>query len=305
MKKAILSILAMGLMLASCDTSTKDSYQTLPYTECNLIVDVANPTNLAQSSVSNYSVKNNISQSTVDIKCEDLVINNQKYTFATDTMKYRLSYFPIEINGEKAGVEKVSFSKKGQVSLGSSVSNLEGYTAYSYVSLSSSLLAPTFNVGLMPRLMLNYSINDTYRVQTFWPIALYLGQSSVWSSGESYGTKETRYIVDINFEKKLAKVYVYNLQFSAQDKDTPKVILMEDVPFLYSSDSFYLSAAAPKTTVLTIKDGKTTMEASAEYSVKDFSLEMTSLDLTDASISYKIAERNVSFQGSNTAKPSN
>lgn len=302
MKKMLIPLAASALLLASCDTSTKDSYRTIPYYEYNLIVDNVDPSVPAATSYATYEVKFNISKYCVDVKGSDLIFNNQKYSFETDTMALRQK--PYTIDGQTA--YNLTFSKSGNAGAsgtGSSASNLQGTFVYCYIPQSNDILNPTFELGANERLDMSYTLNDRYSVQTFWPAAYYKGQTVATDDGESHSTNDTGYLTQIDFEKKTASVYVYNAKFSAnEEKPLPKVMLFEGIPLVFSHDGFSLEAAAPKTTVLGVKNNLPALVDSVGFGATDFSMVMTSKDLTEVWMTYKLNGKQVNFRGCSIIK---
>ncbi len=290
----------MALLLASCDTSTKDSYQTLTYPEYNLLVDNQDMSAEAQASFSNYELKFNISKNVIDVKTSDIIINNQKHSFETDTMSLRTNIFKTE-NGEDAF--NYAFSKSGAAGPGSSASNFKGQLVWCYMPSGSNLLSPTYDVTVGQRLDLNYTLNDRYSVQTFWPAALYKGQTVSTSGSTTHTNKNSDYLTQIDFDKKKASIYVYNAELSAdQAKDFPKVIRFEDIPIEFTHNGFVLRSAAPKTTILGKKDNTVTMVDSVGFNATDFSFNLYSSDLTDVTISYNLDGKSVNFRGCSIVK---
>lgn len=302
MKKTLLSLGAAALLLTSCDTSTKDSYQTLTYPEYNLLVDTQDVDALAQASYSDYQVKFNISKYCIDVKSSDIIINNQKYSFETDTMAVRQKYFTIDGNTSYF----LTFSKKGSVGTGSAASDLTGTFVGCFVPQTSDILNPSFTLAAQERLDLSYTLNGRYRVQTFWPAAYYQGRNVAISGSDTYATTKTGYLTQIDFEKKTATIYVYNAEFSADKENAmPKVMRFEGIPVIFDHYGFRLESAAPKTQVLGIKDNRTALVDSVGFEAKDFILELTSADLTDVMISYKLKGNQINFQGTSILKPGN
>lgn len=300
MKKAIFSFAAAALFLASCNTETKDSYQTLNYPEYNLIIDNQDPSQMAQASASRYEVKNNISRQVVDVKASDIIINNQKYSFETDTMGLRTTSFKVDGIGD---IYNVYFSKYGNAGIGSNVSDIKGTFVYGYAAMNDTL-NPVYKIPIVQRLDLSYTLNNRYSVQTFWPEVMFRGQTMSSIAGESHTTKDSDYVVKINFEKKIATVFVYNAVLSAnQDKSFPKVIRFSGIPVVFTHEGFSLESAAPATTILGKKDNRVALVDSVGFAAKDFSLYLTSPDLTEVSINYKLDGRNVSFRGCSILKP--
>ncbi len=302
MKRIIFPMAAVAMMLASCSTETKDSYQIVPFTECNLIIDNYDMAQPAQVSVATYDVKFNYSKSCIDVSASDIIINNQKISFETDTMAAVNKPFSYTYEGKDQTGVKTTFSKKGPAGAGCAASNLAGsFTVCFY--RTGDLLSPSYTVQGADRLDLSYTLSDRYSVQTFWPTALYRGQTVATSGSDTFSTRGSDYFSVIDFDKKKASVYVYNAEFSAdEDKSLPKVILFEDIPVVFTHEGFSLESASPMTKVLGKKDKLPAMVDSVGFAATDFSLFLTSSDLTDVVISYKLDGKNVNFRGTSTLK---
>ncbi len=130
-----------------------------------------------------------------------------------------------------------------------------------------------------------------------------MGNTIASEGSSSFSTKNGHYLADIDFEKKVARVYVYNAELSpAQDKSLPKVIRFEEIPVVFSHNGFSLRSDAPKTTVLGQKDNTITMVDSVGFAATDFRMDYISSDMNDVSISYKLDGRSVYFQGCSILK---
>lgn len=300
MKKSLLLLAPLAILVASCDSSSKDSFQTVSYTECNLISDAGNDSEPAQASYATYQVRYNISKNTMDVTASDVIISNQKYSFETDPMDITSSVFTTA-SGEK--VEKMGFSKTGQAMVGSAASDLNAYFAYCYIPTTANLMNPDLQIGFSQRLDINYNLSGRYHVQSFWANAVYKGQTYVASDQGTLSTKESFYIVQIDLEKKTGDVFLYKPEFSAgQAEDFPKIIRVENVPVSFSHASYSLSSASPKTTVLGKKDNTAAFVEKENFNVTDFNFIVTSSDLTDVSISYKLDGKTVDFNGCSILK---
>lgn len=303
MKRLFLPFAAIAMIAASCSTDTKDSYQTMTYNDYNLIIDRVNPDTKAQATFCSYAFTVNFSKAAISINTNDLIVNNQKQSFETDTMAYGSKYFKTVIDGQETTIGQTVFSKAGVTAVGSAASNLKGAILGMYVPSTNDSLANNFNISMMERLDLNYTLSDRYKVQTFWPNSLYLGQTYASDIQESLSTKTPRYVVNINFPNEKATIFVYNPELSSSDNTTPKVIRIGDIPVLFDHDSYYLEASNPKTTVLAKRNNVPILIDSVGFQVEDFSLRLTSEDLTDVSISYKLKGKSINFIGSSVPKP--
>ncbi len=304
MKRLFLPLAAGLLLAASCSTNTNDSRYSNTYFDYNLIIDNDNPDAAAQASYSGYDVTLYYTSGAVEVKGNDLIVNNQKYSFETDTMACGSYYFKALIDGVETSIGQTTFSKKGLVGTGAQVTNLKGAMIGMFAPATSDSLSSSFNIRLVERLDLNYTLANRYEVQTFWPSSLYLGQTYAYSTdGGSLSTRNTRYMVNVNFAQNKANVFIYNPELSSADNNLPKVIRIGDVPVRFNHDSYYLEADAPKTTVLGKRNNVPALVDSVGFQVENFSLRLISQDLTEAEISYKLQGKSVTFVGNCVPKP--
>lgn len=303
MKKFLFSLAAIATLLTSCDSNSKDSYTTVNFGESNLIVDLDNPSEPAQVSSAVYSVTLNYSKNCIDMSTNDLVINNQKVAFETDTMKYR-SAMLVSQDGQNY-INIGMFGRKGNVGKGAEVTDLDAMFTGGIYYVSDLYIPEVTSVSGAPgmRLVMGYDLNNRYRVRTMWNMCFYMGKSYV-SGDIVFSTNKTSYRVELNQEKKTARVVVYYPELSDTDeqKKVPQAIVMEDIPIKFSHDRYYLEAEAPKTRVLGKKDNAIALVESAQYKATDFRLDITSSDLTEAAISYKIDGKSISFTGCSIIK---
>lgn len=297
-KIEFLPLAAVALALTSCDMGNKDSYYDMTYSEANLIVNINNPDQDATVSESAYKFTYNMSKNVVDLSASDVVINNQKISFETDTMAPVSKKF-----GEKLAY--LSFSRSGNVGKGATVTNFSGYLPYRYQVMSANLLSSSykFEYGYEERLLLNYVLNDDYMISTFKPFSTYVGTSYVSEESSTYSTKNTGYVVDIDFSKNKAKVYVLGMELLANPGSSdPKVMILEDVPVVFSHGGFRLEASAPKTTIPGTVDNKSEFVESDNYKVTDFSMSYVYPELVDVDINYNVAGKRVNFIGCSILK---
>lgn len=307
MKKAIFSLVATATLLASCDTTPKDSYSNVPYQVYNLIVDTQDMEQPAIVSSSSYMLNTNLSKGVVDITVSDIVINNNKYSFETDTMALGVTKFK-PLDGQDIYTQ--TFSKRGPAAVGSAASDIKGSYAYHYLRSASeqsyypvSIDNPQYYLAVLSGLDLNYKLSDRYLVQTFYSESLFLGNSYVNDESGNFSTKKGDYLLGIDFQKNLATLYIYNPEYSInQAVDFPKIIRVDKIPVKYSHDRFNLEASSPSTTVLSTKNNKSEFVDNPSIQVSDFTLNFISPDVTEAEISYKIAGKTVSFNGCSILK---
>ena len=303
MKRLILPFAGAALVVAaSCSTSTNDE-STMTYYDYNLIIDKDNPDEKAQATFGQYEFTLNYVQSTAKLKANDLIVSNQKYSFETDTMACKAFFFKSTLNGEETTIGQTVFSKPGSAGIGSSATNIKGALIGMYVPTTSDTLISNFFVTLRERLDLNYTLSGRYQVQTFWPNSLYIGQTYATDNQNAFSTLTPKYVVNINFPKNKAPVFVYNSELSASDNSLPKVIRIGDIPVMFDHDTYYLESAQPKTTVLSSRNHTPTLIDSVGFQVEDFSLRLISDDLTKATITYKLQGKSVIFTGDCVPRP--
>ena len=290
-KRLLLPMIALGVMAVSCDVNDKDSYQTIRYGDYNLVVDLDNPDQPAQATSGSYEVKYVFNKLTADVKTSDLIINNQKASFETDTMRY---------GGNET---QILFSKLGIADKSGTVKDLSATVdnGYKFYSVNTDGSEPKFYYD--QRLVMRYTYNDRYSVRTFCSESSYFGESTVYDDVESCNTKESPYRINIDFSKNLATIVVYSPKFSENQKDVINVIQIEEVPVKFTHDSYFLAADAPKTKVLKVESGKAELVESDDYKVTNLSVRYNT-NLTEATVTYNIAGKSVYFQGSSVYKKS-
>ena len=301
MKKILLPLAALAVIAISCDTNVKDSTATNTYGGYNLIENLHDLSEPALATEGYYTVKQNITRWTVDLEANEMIIDNQKYTFETDTMGIKPKNFGDNIS-------YMGFSSTGNIGKGAKITDLSGYLAASYVLTSTNVLSPSykFEKGVSGRLILDYTLNDQYHIKTFWPQACYVGQSYISEGSSSYSTEDTGYHVSIDFAKKIATVYALEFKVGTLSEDSaPGVILLEEIPVTMTHYGYHIEVSAPKTTVPGVVDNKSQFVATTRYNVTDFTLDLTSPDLTDVQITFKIDGKSVYFKGCSIVKTAN
>lgn len=305
MKQILMTLAALAMLITSCDSGSKDSYTTANFGESNLIVDLDNPSEPAQVSTAVYSVTLNYSKNCIDMSTNDLVINNQKVAFETDTMAYRAATLVSQDGKNYFSIGM--FGKTDNVGKDANITKLDAMFTPGIYYVSDLYVPEVSSVSGAPgmRLVMGYDLNSRYRIRTFWNMCFYMGKSYI-SGNYVFSTNSTSYRVELDMEKKTARVVVYYPQFSDKDDEegVPQAIVMEGIPVKFSHDSYYLEAEAPKTRVLGKKDNTTALVESDKYNATDFRMDLTSGDLTEAAISYKIDGKTVNFTGSSIIKAS-
>lgn len=298
---------ALAMMTASCDNSVNDSYSTMNFVEYNLISDLQDPSQPARMSSSTYSLKLNWTKNCIDMTTNDVIIDNQKISFEVDSIPFKTYYMMSKPNNTPM-FEYGVFSSKTPSGSGANVTNVDAlFTPGNYVT--NNVYIPgieTMSANQGYRLLMGYDLDSKFHMQTLWPICCYMGQSYV-SGTETFSTKTTSYRVELNPSKNTARVIVYSPEFSSADEDVPKAIVIDEIPLKFSNKYYYLEAESPKTQVLGFKKSDNGYEAPAlvdtdQYNVADFLFTLTSEDLTEATITYRIDGKRVTFTGCSVVK---
>lgn len=297
MKNLFFSLAALSLIVASCSTDVKDSTSQYTFAEYNIIENIQTPSAVAIASQGSYKWNYNITRQVVDISTSDIIIDNHKVSFETDTMAVKPMKF-----GEN--ITYMGFSSSSNIGNGAVVTDMSGYVTACFVPISTNIFSSTykFEYDYTSRLMLQYNLNEQYRVTTVWNAPCYVGQTRVAEDSNTFSTKETGYLVQIDFSKNLADVFVLGLDLGQKEENAPKVIVINGVPVTMTHGGYYLEASSPKTTIPGIVDNKSTFVETTDYKVSDFSLQLLSSDMTTAQISYSIKERKVDFIGCSILK---
>lgn len=291
---------ALALLATSCG-DVKDSVSGATFREYNLITKLhPEAGDLAQVSPSSYNLELNWTQNNVILRTSDLSIGDNKVSFDTQAMPFS-SYYLVSSDAQ-ASFEIGQFSAAGNVGNGAKVTDVDAFFTPG-VYVASGIYIPNVEVQSNPgaRLILGYDLNDEYHVQTFWSACCYMGESVV-SGG--YTTSRTAYRVDLNFEKNTAKVVIYYPSLSSDDTDMPNAIVVDNIAIHFDSAGYYLDTQSPTTKVLGIEDGKAALVPADKYNVSNFVLNTKRTDLTEATITYRIDGKTVSFTGASIIKPS-
>lgn len=300
MKHSLLPLAALALLAASCDTHTGDSYTTVNFGEMNFVIDNENPGSEAGVTPSFYYTKLNWSKNTAEISTSDLVADGKKISFDTNPMQLLVG--SVKDPYSEYYVSQGSFSSKENVGKGATVTDLAAvYTAGVYnATINIPGLSALDNTGI--RLVLGYTLNDRFKVQTFWPDCYYLGDTGVFEGGPIYNTTSTIYRVRLDFNKKLAKVVICYPKYDDVEKDVPQAIVMSDMPITLGHSSYSIASGSPKTEILVTSAGKSELKDPGKYQVTDFSFALTSSDMTEARIAFKINGKEIAFNGCSIVK---
>lgn len=304
MKKSLMPLAAMAVVVASCGTHSGENYSKYNFREYNFISDTQDSSSEANISGSVYSVKMNWTQNTAELSTYNLVLDNKNVSFDTDPM-------PLYIESVKDPfsiyyVQQGTFSSKDNENVGKGASITDLTALYTSGVYNVPMNVPGLNTPAISdlRLVLDYKINDRYRVRTFWPECFYIGDTFVYGPEGQYTTQSTSYRVQIDLSKKTAKVVVYAPKFSdeAKDEELPNAFVLSDIPVTITHDSYYMQAESPKTEILVTTLGKAELQEPGKYQITDFKFNLTSDDMTSAHITFTVDGKDIIFDGSSIVK---
>ncbi len=310
LRKFILPSLALTLLATSCDFGNKDSYYTVPFNVYNVITDMHSASDPVQFTPSTYTLKHNVTKDVISLDASNISIGGQKISFETNEMKYTLDNFKLPDAEAGSDSYKANWTFGGsEVSAsGATLGYFNGKINWYYIPGTSNQLNPYFKVTTAQGLNLSYQLNDRYMVQTINPYMYYTGSTTEIQDGKITNvTDKFHYFLELNFISKEATVYVYNRVYNNDNKIVnPQMLSIQGVKFVTSHSGFSLADASPKTKVrLVDEQGKESdLVENAAYQVTDFSLTFMSTDFTQAHIAFKLAGKDVSFQGTCVASGS-
>lgn len=299
MKKILMPLVAMAFVVASCGTHSGDNYTNYNYREYNFISDIQDSTSVANISGSVYSVKMNWNQNTAELSTYNLVLDNQNVSFETNPM-------PLFIESVKDPfsvyyVQQGTFSSKDKENVGKGATITDLSALFTTGVYNVPMNVPGFSTPVISeqRLVLDYKINDRYRVRTFWSDCFYIGDTFVYGSEGQYTTQSTFYFVQLDLSKKTAKVVVYAPKFSdeAKDEDMPNAFVLSDIPVIITHDTYYMQVESPKTEILITTAGKNELQEPGKYQITDFKFNLTSEDMASAKISFTVDGKDIVFDG--------
>lgn len=228
-KSLLLSLLAVGLSLSSCNLDVEDSenYNTIPYSDiCNLIVPTGEGNATAYSD--SYVLTDYYYAGTVSVTSNDFTTGLVDGSFTTNAMNY--SYVSTGNNSPSI----IKFQGGHASGDGFSVTGLEGYVSQFRTMLpDSATVLKDYPIGMTPHaLVMSYKVNDTYNVRTFPKDAVYGGTTSVMSGPmQTFNGNDTFYRIYFHKDLRQADIIVYGAKFAPQMPALTFVVKNLDVVF--------------------------------------------------------------------------
>lgn len=294
MKKFTFGIIAASaLLLTACDMGSSDSTQSVNYLSANLVTPKDGSASFATPGT--YTVFMNITQGTLSIATNNLMINNTAYSFATDTTQVKSEIVNTEMgNGQTITID----NPKGFFNNNRTLPLLNGKFVisslnYKYGGQGANLSQTPLYA--YPVIISHYDVGSDYTVRTFPPDACYLGNTSTTYPTEagtgSYYNKDMVYRVEItDFAKKKANVYIYQAKF-AEAAPTLTGVVLKDLNISWENN--YYTISGENITPGVIEGTQTT--PNDKYVFDKFNFTTVGPDMTNANITYEVAGK---FKGS-------
>ncbi len=311
MKKILKLSLAAAILLplASCnDDSSKNSYtRGLPISAYNLVTAVDDASVKPAVGLSGYNVtfKYEDQKNSVQIKSGNVVLpDGGSISFTTKPMAVNVSTVTVDDSNR----ELIKFTSENPSESGAEVSQLNGMITQSGYYPGSAevkgydLLFPS-STKHYP--ILDYVLNEKWRVRTFWRDMTFMGSTITTGSnmpGPFTNTKfRYRIYMKTNTNGALtgkADVIFYNAKFAA-NMPFEMTIVLRDLDLKFSNSGYTLSGTDVIPDMVSDGDQFTPYPS---FVFNNFTFTAVG-DLTQATASYKVAGKyNGQFQGSSIVK---
>lgn len=306
-KALLLGMCCLGLGLSSCNLNNEDSdnYQTYMYQVCNLVIPVAGGN--AFATPANYALTYYIYSGNVQVACTDLSLGIGTSSFTTTPIPYTVAAYGSTPNSY---YEVTKFQNGVASDNGMYISNLSGFTSQWLNFLPSGVpnLQGQYLYQPRPALVMSYTANYDYRVQTFLPDAVYGGNTTVKAGPTTiYDGDETYYRVIFHTDMKQADIIFYNSKFAPTMP--PFTFLVKNLDVVYGRSGYTIQI--PEGTAYMVPEAPegesgTTFTPYDSYHFTKLTLSPLTSDLTQAMIlfdvqiikeSNPVATYNCSFTG--------
>lgn len=273
---------ALGLGFSSCnlDTDDQDSYRTITYACCNLVIPEAGQP-FATSAT--YSL-------TVYPISQTLVANTTDLSLGYGSMNFKTA--PMELKTEFYTDGNVSSFSGGMSDAGIQVTNLKGYESSIRNTLTpeeNTMFGYQFDKTKLP-LVMSYTADYDYTVKTFMPDAVFAGRTTVIAMGEGsepFTTNDIKYRVLFKKDLKTVDIYFYNAKFISM---MPAIsFALVDLPVEYTKTGYMISDTnvEPKQYQASANNQDIWVPMPG-YTMDSFKFETTSSDLTQGHLNFSL-----------------
>lgn len=246
MKKYFLSLVILAVSavsFTSClDSDNSDQNFTYTYggNECFNRVVERGTTNEIWTKQPSYTFKYNVSKSKIDVQMSGITLGDdyKNLSFALPTLSFTQNNKDGFIETSGRDILPVTPSPYAF-----DVFKLRSYPARAIYINGKYVGLPVYDLSYTIQ---NTSDNSIYDVTVYPVVNAYLGATNSYdleNSSQVFVNKENLYqspfVVEIDYEKKTAKMYVYNAKFK-KDKN-PTTFSVKDLPVTFTSDGYSIS----------------------------------------------------------------
>lgn len=311
MKKSLLGLAALtGLMFTSCDMPTKDSTSSITVMAYNMVMPLNGGEPVVSTTPCFYTFDSNMSKSTMKVTGNPLTIDNNSYSFVTDTAGYRPynNYPSSETQTVTRVVSEGVYISGVQGRFTNSHSDVlkNGSFAYNISYITTNLNWIPDHPGVMYKgksvpvsVIGSYQINDEYLVRTINSDTFYTGITHTSYPGMqgntvSYEDKSMIYRVLLNLKDKTANLLIYDAKFSDNPNEPKKeAISIPDLKVTFKNG--YYTVEGEDITPLVYEAGGLTKNNS--FNIKKFVMQTQGALMVDVVMNYEVEHTMVMGEG--------
>lgn len=302
MNKILYTILSLAVIvgLASCNKSDEANYTiTHSIPAYNLYTSLSNPAEVAVG-YAPYQYEMVFPANTIQVSVANMSLPGMsQVSFTTLPMKLETS----NVVFDKTGHEVISFLSQNATNTGADITELSGIlTQAAYLPpLTDDYNLPGYDLMRPYKSghysFLNYKLNGTWLVRSFWSDMTYRGGSFVSAVASTpISTEKCAYRIIMDLENPTgnytASVIVYDLQL-AENGPIEKALLLKNLPLKFNQDGYEVEGSS--ITPYIIKDG---LLSQSEDVVVDKITMRSGSSLIDAVVNMTISDgTSVSFNG--------
>ncbi len=300
MKKIVLSLLAVcGLFMSSCNVGSGENYQNVAYYPTNLIIpsDGSAPV----MSQGYYPIKFDFNDGTAAVSGA-LEINDKKYSFAADPVKYVDYGYKQVIKGVSGmftnGTQEMKNGKFMISAYDALPENFNPMKVFTPIvkndNSGTSFLPGTIITPVaqsVPAIFVGYyQMGDQYNVHTISTDSFYCGTTTTNAGANS---DKTVYRVIMDIKKKKATLLIYEAKF-AEGMPSLSAIILPELDVVVNSNGYEIKGnnvvpLVPETDSLMGELSECT--PNEDYIFNSFRMNTVDQMLTKVNMSYSVAGR--------------
>lgn len=285
--------MALSLMLTACGGNDYVMTHSFTAPTVNLITSVEDGSTIMSKGY--YTFNLTTSAQTGTIGGQDILINNASMSFRTEEMAYSSPSL------YEAIFKNVSTTTTGSLTYPLTNGNFLATPFYYFPGFFgiNSPYNPSTAQGIPDIVVASYNLGDAYTVKTFQENTFYKGKTNTTypfqGSVQNFTTEEIYYGLILNLADKKATIIMYNAKFSGVEAEPVKAqVILKDLTIDCTGGQITVKG---ENIIPEIAEGTTTTPYPS-YTFDNIEYKTTSNDLTQATITYKVAGiYNGSFAG--------